>query len=239
MKNAIVLCSGGVDSVVSAFYAKKKLKYGDIIILFFNYGQRSLKAERKCARQCAKDLKANFLEINIKWLGKISTSLINLNEKHKIIKKKDLKDTKEESKKWYVPCRNLIFLSYALAFAESLFIKNKIISDIFVGFKNEGKEHYPDTSQKFLNLLNKINNVATLGKYKINAPLIKKDKDDIILLGNKLGVNFTKTFSCYIGKKKHCGTCLACRLRQEGFYWENIKDPTSYRKKMKDFRLAP
>ena len=74
--------------------------------------------------------------------------------------------------------------------------------------------------------------------FKIIAPLIKKDKEEVVLLGKKLGVKFKETFSCYVGKGKHCGVCLACRLRQEGFYWANVRDPTKYKIKMKDFRRA-
>jgi len=59
--------------------------------------------------------------------------------------------------------------------------------------------------------------------------LIEKDKEDIIILGKELGIDFKDTFSCYVGKEKHCGKCLACMLRKEGFYWSNIKDETEYK----------
>ena len=121
----------------------------------------------------------------------------------------------------------LLFLSYALALAESNFVKSNKEIDIFVGFKCEGEESYPDTTQKFIK---KVNSLAKdfRSQISIKVPLIKKDKEDIILLGKKLGVNFEDTFTCYIGKKRHCGNCLACKLRQEGFYWANVKDPTEY-----------
>ncbi|MFH1290733.1 MAG: 7-cyano-7-deazaguanine synthase QueC, partial [Nanoarchaeota archaeon] len=226
MKSAIVLCSGGLDSVTTAFYIKKRLKYKKIFILFFNYGQRTLAIERKFSKLCAKEVDADFLEIDIENLGKISTSLLNSKKEHRRMKRGDLKDLREESEKWYVPCRNLVFLSYALALAESVNVKEKIDSYLFVGFKNEGRGGYPDTSQEFLDSLNKTARVSTIGKYKILAPLINKDKEDIVTLAKNLGVDFKKTFSCYTGSHKHCGTCLACKLRQEGFYWANVKDPT-------------
>ena len=227
MKKAIILCSGGIDSVTTAHYVKKKLNHKDLLILFFNYGQKSLKQERKFAKKCSKKIKAKFKEIKLKWLNKISTSLINKKGKIKKIKRKDLKNTKKESVKFYVPCRNLVFLSYALALAESNFVKSNKEIDIFVGFKCEGEESYPDTTQKFIK---KVNSLAKdfRSQISIKVPLIKKDKEDIILLGKKLGVNFEDTFTCYIGKKRHCGNCLACKLRQEGFYWANVKDPTEY-----------
>ena len=238
MKNAIVLCSGGIDSVTTAHYVKKNLKYDPTIILFFNYGQKSIFMERKFSKKCAKNLGAEFMEIPLGFLGKISNSLINKKGAVKKLKKTDLKDTKDESKKFYVPCRNSVFLVYALALAESIFVKKKKKYDIFVGFKNEGKESYPDTTKKFVSSMNNLASVSCASDFKINAPLIEMDKEDIIELGTKLGVNFRETSSCYVGEKMHCGYCLACKLRQEGFYWANMKDPTKYKIKMKDFRKA-
>ena len=228
MKKAIILCSGGVDSVTTAYYVKKRLKYNEIVLLFFNYGQKSLEKERSYSKKCSKNIKAKFFEIKLDFLKEISTSLINKKGDVKKLTKKDLKDTKKESKKFYVPCRNTIFLVYSLAFAESMYIKKNKKFDIFVGFKCEGQEAYADTTQKFVREINNLGKIVCLKNFKIKAPLIKKDKEDIILLGKKLGVNFKDTFSCYIKKTKHCGYCLACKLRQQGFYWANIKDPTAY-----------
>ncbi|MEK6891379.1 MAG: 7-cyano-7-deazaguanine synthase [Nanoarchaeota archaeon] len=239
-KNAIILCSGGLDSVVTANYIKGKLKYCKIIILFFNYGQKSLVNERFYSKKCAKKLKAKFMELNLPELKKLSPSLINVSGNVRKLSLKDLKDTKKESDNWYVPSRNTIFLVYALAIAESLFIKSKCREkyDIFVGFKNDGKESFPDATKEFVNEMNKLERVSVKKGIKIIAPLIGMDKEDIVNLGVKLNVNFKDTFSCYISNKlgKQCGYCLACRLRQEGFYWAGIKDPSEYTIKMKDFR---
>jgi 7-cyano-7-deazaguanine synthase len=236
MKNALVLCSGGLDSVVTAHYIKKKLSYNNIKIIFFNYNQKSLAQERVCSEKCAKDISAEFIEVNLKWLGNIVKTL---NNKPKKITRKKLKNSSEESKRMYVPCRNTVFLVYSLALAESLYINSKKKYDLFVGFKNEGKEAYPDTTSEFVSQMNRLSKIGCYKDFKIKAPLIKKDKEDIIQLGMKIGVNFKDTFSCYGSiNGKHCGYCLACRLRQEGFYWANTKDPTKYRTKMKDFRIA-
>ncbi|MEK6933451.1 MAG: 7-cyano-7-deazaguanine synthase [Nanoarchaeota archaeon] len=228
MKSALILCSGGIDSVTTAYYVKNILKYNNLGILFFNYGQKSLNAERKASLYCAKTLKAKFQEITLPELKSLSNSLININGKIRKLSRKELKDTKKESNKWYVPCRNLIFLAYALAKAESLLIREKNKYDIFIGFKCEGKESFPDTTMKFVEEVNILSKISTKGKFKIIAPLIKKDKEDIIALGEKLGVDFKDTFSCYVGKIRHCGRCLACMLRKEGFYWAGLKDMTIY-----------
>ena len=116
-----------------------------------------------------------------------------------------------------------------IAEAESIKKKGKV--DIFVGFKCEGKEGYPDASKKFVKKMNELSSVGCSKKIKIISPLIKKDKEDIISLGERLGVNFKNTFTCYIGKRKHCGYCLACKLRQAGFYWAHLHDPTKYKEK--------
>jgi len=228
-KEAIILCSGGLDSVVTAFYVKKMLDYDKLTILFFDYGQKPLKEERKCAQRCAEEINAEFQEINLKWLGEISHSLLNKGGKIERMTRKDLKDSSKESAKFYVPCRNLAFLTNALALAESKYMKSKKTSDIFVGFKCEGKESYPDTTKEFVSEINKIASISCLSKSEVRAPLIEKDKEDIVLLGKELGVKFENTFSCYNPQKgKHCGYCLACKLRQEGFYWANEEDPTDY-----------
>lgn len=221
MKHAIILCSGGIDSVTTAHLIKRK--YSGKTILFFDYGQKSLRTEERCSRKCAENIDADFKKIKLPWIKEISDSLINKIGKVKKLKKEDLKNTKKESKKWYVPCRNLVFLSSAFSLAESFGG-----ADIFVGFKFDAEGGYPDTTQKFVDEINKLAKISCSKKIKLFAPLIKKDKEDIIKLGGKLGVNFRQTHSCYIQNKKHCGYCLACQLRKQGFYWAGVEDTTEY-----------
>ena len=214
MTHAIILCSGGLDSVTTAYKAAQT--HGPITILFFNYGQPTLEPERKAAKTVGENLKAIFKEITLEHL--------QMNGKSNSLEEKDLKNTKEESENCYIPARNLIFLSHALSYADTILEK----TDIFVGFKNEGPEHYPDTTPEFLEQINKIK--ATKNKPEIKAPLIKMDKEDIIQLAQELNIPLEETFSCYISKDKHCGTCLACRLRKAGFKWANLEDTTEYNK---------
>lgn len=231
-KRAIILCSGGLDSVTALYYVKKKLNYGEIIVLFFNYSQKSLKREKRFSKLAADNVGAEFMELSLGELGKISTSLINKPGWTLDFSKKDISSTKSESGKFYVPCRNTIFLSYALALAEALYNRRKGPSDIFVGFKSEGKEPFPDATPLFLEKINSLARVSCAFPFKIRAPFIRKDKEDLIQIGEKLEVDFTKTFSCYVSDKKHCGLCLACRLRKEGFYWAGLPDPTKYSKRL-------
>ena len=95
MKQAIILCSGGMDSVVTSNYVRKKLKnkYGRIIVLFFDYGQRTLLWERKASKKCALDIHAEFKEIKLNELKKISTSLINSNKKARKVSRNELRSS--------------------------------------------------------------------------------------------------------------------------------------------------
>lgn len=278
MKKAIVLCSGGIDSVTTAYRVKEELGYEDITLLFFNYGQRPLAHERACSQACARSLGASFQEISLPGLDKLSFSLLNKPGIPKDLSSSSLNDTSEESARFYVPARNTIFLSYALALAESMAhggnevpdtqrtarnnsrgLRNPEVSDgpsgifnprgdqeheentlsvpdVFVGFKNEGQEHYPDTTHAYLDQFNKLAHHASLTPALVHAPLIALDKEEIIQLGVKLLVPLRNTFSCYNPpsnspiEKVHCGLCLSCRLRKEGFKWAGVIDPTVYLK---------
>ncbi len=222
-KHAYLLCSGGLDSVVASYLVSSWKKHCKFTVLFFNYGQNSLNEERKASERCAKAIHARFVETKLPELKGIAKG------KKQITISKSLKDTKKESESWYVPCRNTIFLAYALAMAEKEFIDDNVITDIFVGFKSEGKEPFPDATQSFLDKLNALSKESCAYPFVVSAPLINKDKEEIVLLGQKLNVELEKTFSCYSSKNgRHCGVCLACRLRKAGFYWAGIKDETDY-----------
>jgi len=229
-KQAIVLCSGGLDSVTTAYLVKNKLKYNKLTLLFFDYSQNALNEEKQAVSFFSKELNVEVIEIKIPELGKLTNSLLTSKKTEtKTLTKEDLKDTKEESAKYYLPARNLIFLSYAFSIAEAISKEENCQVDIFVGFKHEGKEFYPDTTPEFVKLMNTLSETSTETKPKVLAPLIDKDKEDIIQLATELNIKLEKTFSCHTPKyNKHCGICLACMLRKEGFRWANIKDITDY-----------
>ena len=238
VNNAIVLCSGGFDSVVTAYYVNS-LKPKKLIILFFDYKQRPLKEELFCAKKTAEDLKAEFKIIKLPWLGELSTSIINEEREFKETTDDDLKDVKksrEDIINWWVPTRNTIFLVSALALAESLFIRTKEKYNLYIGFKNEGQVHFKDTTPDYLEEMNKLIKHATdEGDYKILAPFMDKDKDELTKIGSELKVPFEYNYSCYIGNgfkngiPVHCGKCLNCVLRKKAFYWSNIKDKSVYK----------
>lgn len=236
MENAIVLCSGGFDSVVTAYHVKKTTN--KLIILFFDYNQRPLKQELFCAQQTAKNLNAELKIIKLPWLGELSTSIINKERDFKPTTEDDLKETKktkQDIQNWWVPARNTVFLTAALALAESLYLTTKEKYNIYIGLKDEGQVHFNDTTPEFIKSINNIVKHATdQGDFKILAPFLDKDKDELTKLGQQLNVPFQHTYSCYIenGFKNnipvHCGKCLNCVLRKKAFYWSNIKDPSIY-----------
>jgi len=232
MNNAIVLCSGGLDSIVLAHYLKKIKKIHNLNLIFLDYGQKPLEEELFCVKKTAKDLNARLKVISLKWLGKISTSFINKKVSREKIKK--IKEN-EELISWYVPCRNALFLLIGLAFAESEFISKKKKYDIYLGIKYEGELRFRDTTPKFIKQMNKIIQFCTQrGDYKFFAPFLNKDKEELIKLANKLNIDLKNTYSCYIGKgfKKgtliHCGICGGCKSRKKAFKFSNIQDPSSY-----------
>lgn len=235
MKNAIILVSGGLDSAVTAHYAKQHLHYDVIKFIFFDYGQRALAEERSCCDALAKNIGAEVTVVDLRWLGSISTAALNNADDAPKTSENDLEDGKNDILLWWVPCRNAIFLMSAIAHAESEFLKHKQRFDILIGLKNEGQVHMKDTTPAFVLKVNELAEEATHhGGYEILAPLIEKDKTEVIALGKSLGVPFQKTYSCYVENgfqnnvPIHCGTCLNCMLRKKGFYWAGVEDPSVY-----------
>ncbi len=233
----MVLTSGGLDSVTLAYYLRKVKKIRDIELIFLDYNQKSLKEELFCARKTAKKLGSKLKIINVRWLGEISTSLINKKISEEKLKK--IKE-KEELISWYVPCRNSIFLLVGLAIAESKFISKKEKNDVYIAIKHEGELQFKDTTPEFLKQMNKTAEFCTQkGNLKFVAPFLNKEKEDLIELSKKLRINLGDTYSCYVGggfkkiKNKtipiHCGICGGCKSRKKAFKFSNIKDSSIYK----------
>ena len=220
MKKAIVLLSGGLDSSVTLYYAKKK-NYR-IYCLVFDYGQRHLK-EIESARKIAKLAKANYTILKLALPKKAGALL----DKKIPLPKRSLLKLKEKANipATYVPGRNIIFLSYALSYAEAIGADS-----IFIGANAIDYSGYPDCRPEFLKAFMRVSKVATKrgvegNPVRILTPLIKKSKVEIIKLGKRLNVPFEYTWSCYKGLKYPCGYCDSCRLRAKGFKEAGFEDP--------------
>lgn len=222
-KKAVVLSSGGLDSTTAMAMAKNE-GY-EIYSLSFSYGQRHV-LELKAAEKVAKSLGAQkHLVIQID-LGKIGGSA--LTDNIDVPKARNEEEMKKEIPVTYVPARNTIFLSYALAWAEVLGA-----SDIFIGVNAIDYSGYPDCRPEYIKSFEAMANLAIKAAVEgemrilIRTPLINMTKGEIIRKGIELGVDYSLTHSCYDPSPdgKACGQCDSCLLRKKGFQEAGITDP--------------
>ena len=226
MSKAIVLLSGGLDSTTVLAIAIDR-GY-EISVLTFNYGQR-----HDFEIDCAKDIVAHF---NIKNhhimnidLGSIGGSA--LTDDLDVPKDRDLDEMNSEIPITYVPARNTIFLSYALALAEV-----ERAFNIFIGVNALDYSGYPDCRPEYIEAFQTMGRLATKSgieekeQLQIHTPLIKMKKSEIIKTGMVLDVDYSITHSCYdpISKGQPCGRCDACQLRLKGFMEARMVDPLNY-----------
>jgi 7-cyano-7-deazaguanine synthase len=224
---AVVLLSGGLDSATVLAIANAT-GYDSYALSFF-YGQRHV-WELECARRIAADLDVKdhrIAQIDLQMFGGSA-----LTADMSVPKGRSLEEMSEKIPSTYVPARNTIFLSVALAWAEVLGS-----SDIFVGVNALDYSGYPDCRPEFIEAFEKLANLATkagvegLQNLKIRTPLISLSKAQIIRKGLELGVNFSLTSSCYDPSPfgEPCGACDSCLLRQKGFQENGLIDPLKYR----------
>jgi 7-cyano-7-deazaguanine synthase len=218
---AVVLLSGGLDSATTLAMAKD-MGY-DCFALSFNYGQRHA-AELWAATRVARSMNVaehKIIHLDLTQIGGSALTDKNI----------DVPETPSEGiPVTYVPARNTIFLSYALAWAEVLGI-----SDIFIGVNAVDYSGYPDCRPEYIAAFENTARLATKSgveglPFRIRTPLINLSKAEIIRKGTALGVDYSLTVSCYQPDKlgRACGVCDSCRFRKEGFTAAGISDPTIY-----------
>lgn len=220
-KKAIILLSGGLDSITVLALAKKQ--GFKCYALSFDYGQRH-NAELVAATQIAADYQVEDHKIIKLGLASIGGSA--LTDEHIAVPQ----SPQEGIPITYVPARNTIFLSFALGWAEVL-----KLTDIFIGVNAVDYSGYPDCRPEFIKAFQQLANLATKtgvegGHFTIHTPLIALSKAEIIKQGVELGVDYKHTVSCYSADEqgRACQVCDACRLRKAGFIEAGIKDPTQY-----------
>ena len=223
-KKAVLLLSGGLDS--ATVLAMAKADGYECYALSFDYGQKH-SAELKAAKNIAQLLGAEqqqtlHLDLNVFGGSALTDDEIDVPAAQK--------EGAEGIPVTYVPARNTIFLSMALAWAEVL-----QADDIFIGVNAVDYSGYPDCRPEFIQSYEKMANLATKvgveGHHlKIHTPLIELTKAQIIQAGMKLGVDYSLTVSCYAADKqgKACGICDSCELRRKGFERAGVTDPTVY-----------
>ena len=220
-KKAIILLSGGLDS--STVLSIAQAKGYECFAMTINYQQRH-NAEIRAARNIAnyfnvKDFK--IVDIDLSWLK--SSALTNKDIDIPEISSKGIPVT-------YVPARNTIMMTLALAWAETINSQN-----IFIGVNAVDYSGYPDCRPEYIESFQNMANLATKAavegsKIKIHTPLIKLSKAEIIHEGIKNKVDYKMTVSCYQATENGlaCGKCDSCRLRKDGFKTAQIEDPTNY-----------
>jgi 7-cyano-7-deazaguanine synthase len=222
MKKAVVLLSGGLDSTTCLALAKSQefLCYA----MSFSYGQRHT-TELMAAKNIAQYYRVAKhqiidLDVNLFSNSALTDTKIQVPDFQEGL---DIPVT-------YVPARNTIFLSMALGFAESIGAQ-----DIFIGASSVDYSHYPDCRPEFIEAFQVLANLATKSgvsgeSFKIHAPLQHLSKIDTIKLGVSLGVDYSKTISCYQANEvgQACGKCDSCTFRKRGFQGAEVADPTQY-----------
>lgn len=224
MKKAVVLLSGGLDSATTAAIAGSE-GY-EVHAISFDYGQRHAR-EIESAKAVAKHLDAKdhlIVEFDLRGIGGSALTtdadvpMDRLNE-----------EMQAAIPATYVPARNTIFLSFALSYAEAIGAR-----DIFIGVSQIDYSGYPDCRREFIEAFEKTANLATRAgvegneRFRIRAPLIDMSKSQTIALGLELGLDYSLTWSCYLGGDKACGRCDSCRLRLAGFAEAGATDPLTY-----------
>jgi len=226
-KKAVVLLSGGMDSATTLAVAREE-DY-ELFAVTFRYGQRH-ELEVEAAKKVAAAVgvaEHRMVDIDIASLGGSALTQMNIRVP---------KDASERARfgpipVTYVPVRNLVFLSYAVAWAEVLGA-----FDIFIGVNTVDYSGYPDCRAEFIKAFAQAANLASAaavqnkGSYRIVTPVINMTKAQIVLVGAKLGLDYSLTHSCYDpdGRGRSCGRCDACRLRLKGFAEAGLTDPIEY-----------
>jgi 7-cyano-7-deazaguanine synthase len=221
MKRAVILLSGGLDSVTTLAIAQQQ--GFECYTLSFDYGQRH-DIELNAAATLSKQMAAKqhkVITIDLRSIGgsALTDNTIEVPDHHE-----------EGIPVTYVPARNTVFLSIALGWAEVLEAQA-----IFVGVNAVDYSGYPDCRPEFIDAFEKLANLATKAgvegqQLTIHAPLITMTKAEIINKGMELGVDYSQTISCYQASDvgKACGHCDSCRFRRQGFEQVGVSDPTPY-----------
>ncbi|MCW8888824.1 MAG: 7-cyano-7-deazaguanine synthase QueC [Gammaproteobacteria bacterium] len=225
IKRAVVLLSGGLDS--ATVLAMAKADGYECYALSFDYGQRH-RSELQASNRVADALGAKehrLFDLNLRQFGGSALTDDGIDVPDAVTD-----GSGEDIPVTYVPARNTVFLSLALAWAEVLGAR-----DIFIGVNAVDYSGYPDCRPEFIEAYQAMANLATKegvegDGFKINTPLISLSKAEIIRKGTELGVDYGLTVSCYNPDDdgRACGQCDSCSLRREGFEVADVTDPTRY-----------
>ena len=214
-KNSLIIVSGGMDSITLLHYRKEQIS----LAVTFDYGSNHNRRETEYAAYHCKSLGIEHIVIPLSFIHDyFKSSLLQgadaIPEGHY---------TAENMKSTVVPFRNGIMLAVACGIAESRGLDGVLIA-------NHNGDHaiYPDCRENFIAAMGKAMEAGTYEHISIDAPFTDISKTDIALIGKRLGIDYSKTYSCYKGGEKHCGKCGTCVERKEALRNAGIEDTTEY-----------
>lgn len=219
-KKAIILLSGGLDSVVSLAILRNE--YDFKLALTFDYGQKAFLKENYSAKMIAEHYNIEHKVIKLDWLKEITSTNLVSEKKVPTVDIDKLNDetiTKNSMKNVWVPNRNGVFLNIAAAYADS-FDYNYIV----IGANKEEATTFSDNSLTFIQSLNKTLETSTNVELKVIAPLINYNKDEIVKQAIEQNIPFEYLNSCYNNTKKHCGNCESCNRLKRALINNNRED---------------
>lgn len=216
---ALVVLSGGMDSTVALYHTLKSSGVTSVEAISFNYGSKHNDAEFECAKQTTEKLGIPHKRVDLPFINDLFKS--DLLKSGGEIPEGHYADS--NMKRTVVPFRNGIMLAIAAGYAESVGAEVLVLGNHF-------GDHavYPDCRADFINPMSEAIKNGTYTKVEICSPFVDKTKTDIAKLGQELGVDFAKTYSCYKGGPVQCGLCSTCFERREAFVDAGVVDPTEY-----------
>lgn len=214
-EKAVILLSGGLDSLVAFDYVQKIDKKTDVALaLTFDYGQKAFKKESEASKKICDYYNIAHKIIKLDWLKEITkTSLVSDKE----IPKNNLY-TKESAKSVWVPNRNALFLNIAASFCDSLGYKY-----IIYGANKDEGQTFPDNTEEFRNKISNLFKTSTLVQPRVLAPLINYSKNDIVKIALENSAPLELLWSCYKSGNLHCGECESCRHLKEALITNHCK----------------
>ena len=222
MIKAVIIFSGGLDSTVLCY--KAAADGLDIHALTIIYGQRHVK-EIDSSKKTAELLGISHRVIDLSNVNKLLQGSALTDSSVEVPEVPETSEHFETLKTTIVPNRNAIFLSVAIGYSESIGA-----NQVYFGAHHSDRGVYPDCRKEFVEAFETAERLATDNqKLTISAPFVGMDKAEIVALGDKLGVPFENTWTCYVGGEIHCGSCSACNERKRAFRESGVNDPTEYK----------
>ena len=234
LKKVFVLLSGGVDSTTTLAMAHDENPGAQLEAVTFDYGQRHSKEAQYAEHQSAA-YGASHSVIAIKDL--LTGMLVDKGENNEAIPNKSYADLGHGISPTYVSFRNGMMLATLAARAQSWVMESEKANPgvqasalIYAGVHADdaANDAYPDCTLEFVGAMANAIYVGTYFKVRLRTPLVHMDKATVVREGSRLGVDYAHTWSCYVGKEKHCGICPTCRARKEAFELIGLADPTDY-----------